>query len=217
MVYRPVGTVTPRARERILDAAARLMREQGYHRTALGEVLREAGTGKGNFYHHFESKEELGYAIVERLVQEFSIRTLRPIFEDRDRPPLVQVEAFLDAIVAAQRARRCAGGCPLGSLAVELSDRHEGFRRRLAAVFEDWRARLAGAFRRALEEGSLPLETDPDRLAEFSVASLEGGILVARVWKDIRALERCVAELKRHLGLAASPSAPPADLAQVEP
>ena len=126
-----------RTKEQILDAAMRLMEVRGYHRTALGDVLRASRTGKGNFYHHFRSKEELGYAILDRLIRGFTVAALDPAFGDDSRPPLAQVEAFLDTIVAIQRVRGCIGGCPIGNLATELAGSHEGFRRRLTDVFDD--------------------------------------------------------------------------------
>jgi TetR/AcrR family transcriptional repressor of nem operon len=188
-------------KEQILEVATRLMAVQGYHRTALDDVLRESGAGKGNFYHHFRSKEELGYAILDRLLERFETRTLVPVFQTADRPPLAQVEAFLEQILATQRARNCVGGCPLGNLAMELADAHEGFRQRLATGFERWRACLGGALARAQAEGTLAPDAEPDELARFLVASIEGAILLTKVQKDIRIMERCVAELVRHLAL----------------
>jgi TetR/AcrR family transcriptional repressor of nem operon len=44
------------------------MRLHGYQKTSLDDVLRESGVGKGNFYHYFRSKEDLGYAILDRVV-----------------------------------------------------------------------------------------------------------------------------------------------------
>lgn len=188
-------------REQILTVATRLMAVRGYHRTALDDVLRESGTGKGNFYHYFHSKEELGYAILDRLVQRFTERVLIPIFGDSRRPPLAQVEAFFEELLAAQRARNCVGGCPIGNLATELADAHEGFRQRLAGVFDGWRQHLAGALSRARAEGTLRPDVDPDRLARFLVAALEGAILLTKVQKDIGVFEHCLAELRRHLAL----------------
>ena len=188
-------------KEQILEVATRLMAVQGYHRTALDDVLRESGAGKGNFYHYFRSKEDLGYAILDRLLERFERRTLTPIFEDPARDPLIQVEAFLDEILATQRARNCIGGCPIGNLATELADAHEGFRRRLAAGFERWRQCLAGALARAQELGAFAPDVEPDVLARFLVAGIEGAILLTKVQKDIRVMEDCVAELRRHLAL----------------
>jgi TetR/AcrR family transcriptional regulator, transcriptional repressor for nem operon len=188
-------------KEQILEVATGLMAARGYHRTSLDDVLRESGAGKGNFYHHFRSKEDLGYAILDRLLTRFEARTLVPIFGDAARDPLGQVDAFLEEILATQRARKCVGGCPIGNLAIELADAHEGFRQRLADGFERWRQCLAGALTRAQAVGALVSDVEPAALARFLVAGIEGAILLAKVQKDIRVMEHCVAELRRHLAL----------------
>src|SRR5256885_10659822 len=129
-------------REAILEAATRLIHVHGYNHTALDDVLRESGVGKGNFYYHFKSKEELGYAILDQIIASFLERTLEPCFADPEGRALTQIRCFLDRVLEAQRERNCVGGCPLGNLASELSDVHEGFRARLASVFAAWRGRL---------------------------------------------------------------------------
>src|SRR5881628_3480094 len=128
-------------REALLDAAMRLMHVHGYHLTSLDDVLRESGVGKGNFYYHFRSKEDLGYAILDQLVARFVERTLEPCFWDAAAPRLEQIRCFLDRVLEAQRKSNCVGGCFMGNLACELSDVHEGFRARLATVFTEWRVR----------------------------------------------------------------------------
>ncbi len=197
------GAVT---RDQILDAAARLIHLQGYHCTSLDDVLRESGVGKGNFYYYFKSKEELGYAIIDRVTRGFLAATLEPAFADPTADPVGQVHEFLDRVVEIQRERNCAGGCPLGNLASELSEVHEGFRQRLCEIFVEWRRGLTAAVRRGAAEGRLSNACDPAALAEFLVAGLEGAILLGKVSKDVSVLERCVAELKRHLTLYAEPA-----------
>lgn len=183
----------------ILEVATRLMAVRGYHRTSLDDVLRESGAGKGNFYHHFRSKEDLGYAILDRLLERFETRTLTPIFGDDSRDPWSQIETFLDEILATQRARNCMGGCPMGNLATELADAHEGFRQRLADGFERWRQCLASALGRARAQGTLAPDVDAEVVARFLVAGIEGAILLTKVQKDIGVMEHCVGELRRHL------------------
>ena len=191
-------------REQILDAASRLMHVSGYRGTSLDDVLRESGVGKGNFYYYFKSKEELGYAILDRIVRGFLERTLEPSFADPSLPPLEKIHRFFDSVLESQRQRNCVGGCFMGNLASELSDVHEGFRRRLIDVFTRWRERLTEALREAQSDGSLAEACDPARLAHFLVASLEGAILMTKVTKDIQVMETCVGELKAHLTLYAT-------------
>ncbi len=188
-------------REAILAAATRLIHIHGYNQTSLDDVLRESGAGKGNFYHHFKSKEDLGYAILDQIVAAFLERTLEPCFSDPDGRPFSQIRCFLDRVVETQRARNCVGGCPLGNLAAELSDVHEGFRTRLAGVFGAWRERLTAALDEARRRGEVVDECRPEPVAYFLVASLEGAILLTKLTKDIAVMGHCVTELKRYLSL----------------
>jgi AcrR family transcriptional regulator len=56
------------ARERILDAAERLILERGMSRLSVEAVIAEVGLSKGGFFHHFATKGALILAILDRLV-----------------------------------------------------------------------------------------------------------------------------------------------------
>jgi TetR/AcrR family transcriptional repressor of nem operon len=201
----PTSAPKPRdgriTREAIVKAATRLMHVRGYQNTSLDDVLRECGVGKGNFYYHFRSKEDLGFAILDQLVTGFVERTLEPCFSDAEAARLGQIRCFLDRVLEAQRKSNCVGGCAMGNLASELSDVHEGFRERLASVFMRWKARLTLALAEAQARGEVAASCRPEAAAQFLVAGLEGGILLTKVSKDIAVLEQCVSELKRYLTL----------------
>ena len=188
-------------RDQILDAAGRLIHLRGYHNTSLDDVLRESGVGKGNFYYYFKSKEGLGFAIIDRVVQGFLERTLEPAFADESADPVEQIHGFLDRLVESHRKRNCVGGCPMGNLACELSDVHEGFRQRLAEIFEHWRVKVEGALERGRASGRLRADLNVAGAAGFVVASLEGAILMAKVTRDIAVMEKSVVELKQYLTL----------------
>jgi TetR/AcrR family transcriptional repressor of nem operon len=185
----------------IIASAARLMHVHGYQATSLDDVLRESGVGKGNFYYYFKSKEDLGYAILDQIIEAFLERALEPCFSDREGRPLEQIRCFLGGVLEAQRERHCVGGCQLGNLAAELSDVHEGFRTRLAKVFSAWRERLTVALAEAQARDEVGPDCRPAAVAQFLVASLEGAILMTKLTKDISVMEQCVAELSRYLGV----------------
>lgn len=186
-------------RAAIVKTAARLIQLKGYHATSLDDVLRESGVGKGSFYYYFKSKEDLGYAILDQLVEAFIRRTVDPCFADPGIQPLARIRCFLERVLEAQRQVNCVGGCPLGNLALELSDLHEGFRARLAAVFSAWRERLTQALEEARQQGQVEAGCRPAVVAQFLVAGLEGAILMTKVTKDIGVMEQCVEELRRYL------------------
>ncbi len=188
-------------RDQILNAASRLIHVQGYQSTSLDDVLRESGVGKGNFYYYFKSKEELGYAIIDRIRRAFIERGLEPAFADTDADPIGQLHAFFDRVLDSQRQRNCVGGCAMGNLACELSDVHEGFRQQLAGIFDVYRDHLAETIRRGQQSGRVRPDADATRVAQFLVGGLEGAILLGKVTRDITVIERCVEELKAHLAL----------------
>lgn len=189
-----------RTKDRVIEAAFRLIHRQGFNNTSLEDILRASGVGKGNFYHHFKGKDELGYAILDRLALWATEELGREVF-DRGMDPVEQVFHLLDRIASAQRETACVGGCPLGNLALEMSDIHDGFRQRIGEILTIWRGHIAKAITRAQGQGQLARNVQSERLAEFIIAGIEGAILSARVHKDPSILDRCFDELKKHVRL----------------
>ena len=186
-------------RSQILDAAARVMGEHGFRRTSVDDVIAAAGlAGKAHFYHYFRSKQELGYAVLERQFEHFADRGLA-ILREPLIAPLDRLHLFVDSIIAVQVAAGGREGSPFGRLAGELAAADEGFRERLAQVFGRW----TDAVRTLLEEmrGQLAPGTEPTRLARFVVATLEGALMLARVSRDVGVLPGIGADLKRFVGM----------------
>jgi hypothetical protein len=113
--------------------------------------------------------------------------------------PIERLALFIDTLVALQIARGLQGGSPFGSLAAELADTHDGFRERIAVVFERWAAQI-----RSLLWEARPLlhdDVDTARLSRFIIATLEGALLMARVNRDAAALEGIAYDLKRFVAM----------------
>jgi TetR/AcrR family transcriptional repressor of nem operon len=196
LVQREMTAIAARAkegkttREVLIETATRLVHLQGYQNTTLDDVLGASGVGKGNFYHYFRSKEDLGFAILDRVIEAFMERGIEPCFADPDAPRLGQIRCFLARVREALHARNCAGGCLFGNLAAELADVHEGFR-----------ARLAGLLTEAQARGEVTEQCRPEAVAPFLVASLEGAMLLTKLTKDIAVMDRCVEEMNHYLAL----------------
>src|SRR3712207_5593660 len=183
--FGPIGPnilpVTDR-RSQIIEAAARLMSHRGFALTSIDDVIKEAKlSGKSHFYHYFKSKEELGYAVLNRQFERFAERGLA-ILREPMIDPLERLVLFIDTLVALQVARGCRGGSPFGSLAAELADAHEGFRSRIEVVFARWAAQLQSLLWEARPQ--LHDDVDTGRLSRFVIATLEGALLVSRVDRD---------------------------------
>jgi TetR/AcrR family transcriptional repressor of nem operon len=185
-------------REHILDAASRLIHIRGFNNTSVDEILKESGVGKGNFYYYFKSKEELGFAILGRSLERISTDLLDKCFSP-EKDPWRQIVEFLDTQVERARQRGCTGGCILGNLAVEMSDIHEEFRRRLSEAFSRLRSRIETTLTQARAQGTLRTNTDIPRLAHFIVAGFEGAHMMGKLHKNVDVMAGVVEELKGHV------------------
>ena len=173
------------SRERIIVAAADLMFVRGVRGTGLDDVIATAGVGKGQLYHYFADKDALVRAVIAR-------QTARIL--DGQRPALdtldtwAAIAAWFDLLVTSQERQGCVGGCPLGSLASELSDQDEAARVDLVAAFDQWEGYLARGLERMRARGELRAAADPAALAATAMASIQGGLLLAQTRRDVRAL-----------------------------
>ena len=135
-------------------------------------------------------------AVIDRQFDRFTERGLAILGEPMIEP-IDRLSLFIDTLVALQRERDGGSGSPFGNLAGELADVHEGFRRRLDDVFSRWTEQLDALLREVgpqLREG-----VNTVRLSRFIIASLEGGMLLTRVARDVEVMEGIGDDLKRFI------------------
>src|ERR1700678_1805469 len=115
-----------RTRDRLLQAAFRQVYRYGFQSAGINTILAATNVTKGALYHHFDSKEALGYAIVEEIIAKLvRDRWLRPLLSDGQTIDiLIGIVRGLPARPADVRA-----GCPLLNLAQEMSSLAEPFRK----------------------------------------------------------------------------------------
>src|SRR6266699_1925644 len=116
------ATKAPRAtRQRILHAAFEEFYKNGFQGGSLNHIVDEAGTTKGALFHHFEGKNDLGYAVVEEVIQpRIKGCWLDPLADSTD--PIADLKSTLRQFVKSEAGnQRLTQGCPLNNLAQEMS------------------------------------------------------------------------------------------------
>jgi AcrR family transcriptional regulator len=114
------------ARERLLDAAARVFYSEGIRTTPVDRVIAEAGVTRATLYRHFKGKQELVLAYVEACDQAVRAKT-EAVAETVENPRDVLralVEGVVDEI--CQPGFR---GCPFINAAAEYADPEHPVRR----------------------------------------------------------------------------------------
>ena len=181
-----------RTRERLLQAASREVYLSGFQSTGLDTILAKAGVTKGALYYHFDSKEALGHAIIEEVIGP-GVRTkwLRPLLKGND-----PIDTLIDIIQSESvRPEDVRGGCPLNNLAQEMSPLDEGFRKRLAMLFDAWQEGIAAALREGQAQGTVRRDAEPAAAAGFLIAVLEGYVSLAKNAQDPKVMKAGVRNL----------------------
>jgi AcrR family transcriptional regulator len=189
-------------RDHLLETALRLFNQNGYTATGVDLIIAEAGVAKTTLYRHFDTKEDLILAALERQ-DEQARDAMRAFVEQRTSDPVGRLLATFDCLEAWFRDERFRG-CPFVSAAGEHKDsanpvfRAAALHKRLTlAYFEE----LAHAARFA----------EPKRIAAEINVLHEGATAVAqmtRTAEPARQARRMATQLLAAEGQVIEPSSP---------
>lgn len=201
----------PAVRDRILEAAQRLFYASGVQGVSMDAVAAAAGLKKANLFHYYPTRGALELAVVEIAVGQMKEQIVAQFPAEGGAPGPRVAEMFDDA-ARRMRDSGCSGGCFIGNLALEASDRDEALRERIAALLEFWTDRLAVFLAAARDRGRLRAEFDPRGGAVALVALLEGALLCAKATRKPEILGRARDAALAYLGgWAATESEPYSD------
>jgi TetR/AcrR family transcriptional repressor of nem operon len=194
-------TQTP-TRDRLINSARYLFWERGFAGTSMADLLAHADVNSGSFYHFFESKEALLREVLTGYLQALRPMVVDPAFAQTDEP----LERIF-AILAGYRGRilqtDCRYGCPLGRLALEIDPENRPAHKLIAENFQGW----ITAIRECIDQlkSRLPKNTDPDALATYVLAVMEGGVMISRSYGSVEPFDRAVKQLRQHFALLLKP------------
>ncbi|MCV7214622.1 TetR/AcrR family transcriptional regulator [Mycobacterium crocinum] len=192
-------------RDRIVAVAAGLMQERGVARTTIEDIQAAAGVSSSQLYHYFADKGALVAAVIELQGQ----RVLDVQHLGLDRVNCVDdLWRWRDLVMGIRTAQNCVGGCPLGSLAADLSETDALARAQLGRWFAEWERILRTGLAAMASAGQFVDGTDTDRLALALLAATQGGLLLSQVHRDTAALaaamDTVIAQIGTHLTEAAA-------------
>lgn len=182
-------------RRRIVEAAARVFRRNGFGAGSVDLVMKEAGLTPGGFYAHFKSKDELFEAAFLTLLDE--ARLLRGQAPD-DPGRRLSLATIARTYLSASHRRAVDRGCVLPPLLSELPRRSPRLRRKFEAVLADILAALAASL-----ESAAPSELDGNDRATGALATMIGGLLLARAVADDGKAESLLAACRNFIDRAA--------------
>lgn len=185
-----------RTRALLLKTAFAEVYRSGFQGTGLDRILAQAKVTKGALYHHFGSKEALGYALVDEVILEMTRQKwLIPLEKGED--PIDTLIAVIEGTSLA--AKDVEQGCPLNNLSQEMSPLDEEFRKKTANVFRVWIGGMADALKRGQKQGQVRKDIDAEDTATYVAATYEGYLSLAKNAQDPRVLRSGIRVLSKYL------------------
>lgn len=151
----------------------------GFQASNVESLLASTNLTKGAFFHHFASKLEFGYAIVDVVIADMLHRQWAVPLE-RSADPLQTIADSFKAGIDFLASLPVHHGCPLNNLAQEMSSLDPGFRERIQREFAKWKATYAAAFERAKELGQVSRDFPSEQGAHHLLALVEGTLSLAK-------------------------------------
>jgi AcrR family transcriptional regulator len=152
-------------RAAVLDEAARQVSLVGMNGLTIGLLAEKTGLSKSGLFGHFKSKEQLQVAVIDRAVELFAERVIRPALKTPRGEPRLR-ELFDRKLRWDSGDLSLPGGCFFASVSAELDDAPPGpVRDRLVEVELDYADTLATVFRTGISEGQFRADADPEQYA----------------------------------------------------
>ncbi len=172
-------------RERILAAAGRLFRVQGFAATGVNQIIAESETAKASFYQYFPAKADLGRAFLESYGAE-QLRVLGALME-RYPAPATFVDAWRRTL--ERQARHGAlYGCPLANFRAQIAESAPRLCGNLEALTARTLQELELYLTAAQQRGELSAAVKPKRAARRLFAAYQGVMQMYRLTGNVEAL-----------------------------
>lgn len=188
------------ARDTLLDAALRLVREQGYAGMTVDGLCARAKVTKGAFFHHFASKEDLGVAVAEHwasVTSEVFAQAPYHAFED----PLERVLGYVDFRTALLRGELAEFTCVVGTMVQEVFQTSPAIRDACASSIFGHARTLESDIQAAMDAHEIDGPWTAASLARHTQAVLQGAFVLAKAHGDASVAVENADHLRRYIEL----------------
>ncbi|MEW6278031.1 MAG: TetR/AcrR family transcriptional regulator [Candidatus Eremiobacterota bacterium] len=183
------------SRGKILETAAQLFHRRGVNATSVDDILDHAQMGKSQFYHYFETKEELVASVVDLQINRI-LDYLTPWAECMETWD--DLKEWCHAYVRLSESTDKLG-CPVGVIAADATPDSQMVTTRVQEAFYRWVGLLVQGLSRLKQRGVFSEAFDPESAARFAGAVIQGGLLLTRAFRDASHLESATGHFMTYL------------------
>ena len=191
-------------RERMLQAAKRLVMSKGFAGMSIDDVLKETGLTKGAFFHHFKSKADMADQLMRwyadsdmKMFRDFMARA-----EAAHDDPMDQLMQFLtdfeDYLLDPSNPPR---GCMYALYTYEDDHFDNSVKGFVSDTLQTWTAMYIRKFQEVIDCYPPAKPVTAKRLAEMVISVIEGGLILERAYGNPGMTARQSEQFREYLEL----------------
>lgn len=188
---------SPQTKVRIIKAADKLFYEQGFEYTSFAHIASAVGISRGNFYHHFKTKDALLDAVIAYRLSERE--SMLSQWELEGSSPIERIQSFINILVV-NGGKIKKYGCPIGTLSAELMKVEHPLRTGANGLFTVFRIWLCKQF------DQLGMGEKSDELAMHVLAFSQGVASLANAFQDDQFVENEISRINTWLEQVSGPN-----------
>ncbi len=181
----------------IIRRAAELFNLKGYAGSSIADIMQATGLKKGGIYNHFKSKDEIALAAFDYAVSLVQKRAWSVVKTKKNA--ISRLQALLKNHLDYLEHPPLPGGCPIMNTAIESDDAYPLLRDRALAAMQSWHDLVVRIISIGIEKGELSKTVDPEAVASFLISTIEGSIMLSKLYQDDIHLRRAIATLDNYV------------------
>jgi TetR/AcrR family transcriptional repressor of nem operon len=185
-----------RTRQFIIEQSAILFNTKGLAGTAMSDVMEATKMAKGGLYGHFESKEELAYAVVDYNLEKLVEKVEQAVGKAGSAKQ--KLVAFLDVFKNPMQFP-VEGGCPLLNFGVEADDTNPVVQDKVKKIIEGSQKKIFVIVRQGIKNGEFKESFNAREFAIKMLTLIEGGTLIGRVLNTNSQMAVIIKMLKKEI------------------
>lgn len=189
------------SRVKLLEASLRVMRTKGYNATRVDDLCEAAGVTKGSFFHHFDSKEEIGVAAAEYWSAKVAELFANAAYHDHT-DPLERVLAYVDFRKQLLAGELPQVTCLAGTLVQEIYESEPNILAACERCISGHARTLEADIAEAMRQRGVDTGWTPASLALHMQAVIQGALVLAKAKGGTEVAAESLDHLRRYIELA---------------